>query len=109
MWLKQSTKCVRYLKKLKIEYFSVKRLYHNRNAISFCQGEFRWLFRKRIRIELIGEKIYDPPIELHDQQLQHPEYRFMDCLQELQHQSNLSKDLSTNRRVLPVRALNEVT
>ena len=32
----------------------------------------------------------------------------MDCLQELQHQSNLLKDTSRNKRVLPVRALNEV-
>ena len=66
------------------------------------------MFRRRIRITLIGDNIYEPPVELHDQQLQHPEYRFMDCLQELQHQSNLLKDTSRNKRVLPVRALNEV-
>ncbi len=76
-----------------------------------AQGKFRWLFRKRIRITLIGEEIFEPPVELHDQQLQHPEYRFEDCLQERQRQaarSRLADDATKNCRVLPVRALNEV-
>ncbi|KAG8228457.1 hypothetical protein J437_LFUL009108 [Ladona fulva] len=74
-------------------------------------GDFLWLHRKRIRITLIGDRVDDPPIELHDQQLLHPEYRFFDCIQE-QHKTALkSKDIpesSAKRRVLPVLALNEV-
>jgi len=71
------------------------------------RGHFRWLFRKRIRVTLIGENIYDPPIELHDQQLQHPEYRFLDYAQE--HDKTLDRDVNlSNKRILPVKALNEV-
>ncbi|XP_037079021.1 probable deoxyhypusine synthase [Pollicipes pollicipes] len=38
-------------------------------------GKFRWLFRKRIRMTLIGQDVYKPPVELHNQQLLNPEYR----------------------------------
>lgn len=41
------------------------------------QGKFRWTFRSRIRVTLIGENIFRPPVELHDQQLLHPEYRYI--------------------------------
>jgi len=53
--------------------------------------------------------VYTPPIELHDQQLQHPEYRFFDCLQE-EHVSKAHQDILKNpmKRVLPALALNEV-
>ncbi|XP_071448465.1 NAD kinase 2, mitochondrial isoform X1 [Hetaerina americana] len=74
-------------------------------------GDFKWLHRKRIRITLIGDRVFDPPIELHDQQLLHPEYRFFDCIQE-QHNSALqtkdSAETPAKKRVLPVLALNEV-
>ena len=35
-------------------------------------GKFRWFFRRRLRVTMIGagEKINQTPIELHDQQLQ---------------------------------------
>jgi NAD+ kinase len=46
-------------------------------------GHFRWFFRRRLRITLIGDngEIYESAIELHKQQLQYPEYRYMDFLQ----------------------------
>jgi len=72
-----------------------------------CKGQFRWLFRKRIRITLIGERIYDPPIELHDQQLHHPENRFFDD-EELGEKREVPNINLSNKRVLPVKALNEV-
>ncbi|XP_076069921.1 NAD kinase 2, mitochondrial isoform X2 [Oratosquilla oratoria] len=71
------------------------------------KGKFRWTFRRRIRITLVGEKIYEPPVELHDQQLLYPEYRYLDL--DLQHQSTEKCNSSgLLRRVLPVLALNEV-
>lgn len=45
-----------------------------------CQGMFRWQFRSRVRITLMGKNIQDPPIELHDQQLLHPENRYAPCV-----------------------------
>ena len=45
-------------------------------------GKFRWFFRKRLRITLIGNpvKINQIPVELHEQQLQYQEYRYMDLM-----------------------------
>ncbi|KAK2718215.1 NAD kinase 2, mitochondrial-like [Artemia franciscana] len=73
------------------------------------KGEFRWMYRKRIRITLIGENIYDPPVELHDEQLSKPEYRYIDGLQEqLRNSEPETKEVPQNVRVLPVLGLNEV-
>lgn len=80
------------------------------------KGKFRWKWRQRIRVTLVGEHAYDAPIELHDQQLQYPEYRFLDCLQEQHQQSdspgstkNSARDAKSNlRHEIPIRALNEV-
>lgn len=33
------------------------------------EGEFRWLFRSRIRVTLFGEKVPDTPVSLHEKQL----------------------------------------
>ncbi|GIY56258.1 hypothetical protein CDAR_274952 [Caerostris darwini] len=74
-------------------------------------GNFRWTQRQRIKISLSGENAFDPPIELHDQQLQYPEYRFLDCI-EGHHKTKVPKlEKSTKPKCmheLPVRALNEV-
>ena len=45
---------------------------------------FRWFFRRRLRITLIGDqdKINENPCELHNQELVYPEYRYVDFLQE---------------------------
>ena len=47
-------------------------------------GKFRWFFRRRLRISLTGDpaKITLPPVELKEQQLQYPEYRYMDLMNE---------------------------
>ncbi len=58
-------------------------------------------------MSLIGEKIFDNPVELHDQQLKQLENRFLECFQE-QDVPAKSEESVKNNRVLPVKALNEV-
>ncbi|UYV83592.1 NADK2 [Cordylochernes scorpioides] len=71
-------------------------------------GQFRWMWRQRIRVTLVGEHALDPPVELHNQQLQYPEYRFLDSWQDhFQSQSEDSRP-PVRRFTLPIRALNEV-
>ncbi|XP_047736261.1 NAD kinase 2, mitochondrial [Hyalella azteca] len=79
------------------------------------RGLFRWQYRSRIRVTLRGEHIYQAPIELHDQQLLNPEYRYLDIDANLKSEHvrhSLSEwgqaDPSLPTRVLPVLALNEV-
>ncbi|XP_022689620.1 NAD kinase 2, mitochondrial-like [Varroa jacobsoni] len=45
-------------------------------------GQFRWQWRQRIRVTVQGKDAFEAPIELHNQQLQYPEYRFIDCINE---------------------------
>ena len=37
--------------------------------VCLLQGEFKWLFRSRIRVKLYGEKVPDTPVSLHEKQL----------------------------------------
>jgi len=101
-------------------------------------GKFRWMFRRRLRVTLTGDEnvVTANPIELHNQQLQYPEYRYFDFLSEqsvnasdhpLTSDRLRSNDVTGNKshlnassqihqnspsnirsRVLPVLALNEV-
>ncbi|XP_054706903.1 NAD kinase 2, mitochondrial-like [Uloborus diversus] len=72
-------------------------------------GNYRWMHRKRIKVTLSGEHAFAQPVELHDQQLQYPEYRFLDCVEEPQNSApKVPKLESKLMRELPVRALNEV-
>jgi len=82
-------------------------------------GKFRWFFRKRLRITLTGDpdKITQPPVELKEQQLQYPEYRYMDLMNETSSEDDNSIDHpfkeTTNdnievSRTLPILALNEI-
>ncbi|KAK8736922.1 hypothetical protein OTU49_004725, partial [Cherax quadricarinatus] len=75
------------------------------------KGKFRWTFRSRIRVTLIGDDIYKPPVELHAQQLHYHEYRYLDMephLRTLKDDVPLCSETGMARRVLPVLALNEV-
>jgi len=87
-------------------------------------GNFRWFFRKRLRITLIGDaaKINQTPVELNNQQLQYPEYRYIDLMseQETQTEGNPFREAGEQgvdrseegsretSRTLPILALNEV-
>ncbi|EEC00842.1 poly(p)/ATP NAD kinase, putative, partial [Ixodes scapularis] len=72
-------------------------------------GKFQWMWRQRLRVTLKGEHAFDAPVELHDQQLQYPEYRFLDCWQE-QHRKPQDEACPPGHasHLLPVRSLNEV-
>jgi NAD+ kinase len=91
-----------------------------RSALDRLQsGRFRWVYRQRIRVSIKGESSLDPPAELHNQQLMHPEFRYLDLeTHPLNRRSNSPPrpDPSLNPaasefnsyHVLPVRALNDV-
>ncbi|XP_045625914.1 NAD kinase 2, mitochondrial [Procambarus clarkii] len=75
------------------------------------KGKFRWTFRSRIRVTLIGEDIYKPPVELNKQQLRYHEYRYLDMephLRTIRDDVPRCSETGMARRVLPVLALNEV-
>ena len=82
------------------------------NALEkLLQNQFRWKYRQRIRITLSGVNAMDDPIELHDQQLKHPEFRFLDLEPRTAFDNTGgrgSSSLHRESRVLPIRALNEV-
>lgn len=71
-------------------------------------GQFEWQFRQRIRVTLEGKNAFADPTELHDQQLMHPEYRFLEIDQFKKPSPPPTGPTCTPRRVLPFRALNEV-
>jgi len=76
-------------------------------------GQFRWFFRRRLRITLIGDlaKINQIPVELHEQQLHYPEYRYMDLMTETgcDHPFKEARTSETeSTRTLPILALNEI-
>ena len=99
----------------------VKKLYifvsYFKEAVDMLlSGRFRWYFRRRARITLTGdpEKINQPPVELKEQQLQYPEYRYMDMMNENDEEGSdhpfkepmLEKPEFS--RTLPILALNEL-
>lgn len=72
-------------------------------------GQFEWQFRQRIRVILESQNASIDPIELHDQQLLYPEFRFLE-LEQIK-KPNVSPNHSSGmaqKRILPFRALNEV-
>jgi len=76
-------------------------------------GKFRWFFRRRLRITLTGDpdKINQPPVELKEQQLQYPEYRYMDLMNETGVDHPFKEPLDGKpevSRTLPILALNEI-
>ncbi|KAG0430628.1 hypothetical protein HPB47_022525 [Ixodes persulcatus] len=84
---------------------------HSRDkpVIGINSDPSRWMWRQRLRVTLKGEHAFDAPVELHDQQLQYPEYRFLDCWQE-QHRKPQDEACPPGHasHLLPVRSLNEV-
>uniref|UniRef100_A0A667WLR6 NAD kinase 2, mitochondrial n=1 Tax=Myripristis murdjan TaxID=586833 RepID=A0A667WLR6_9TELE len=67
----------------------------------FCRGEFRWLWRQRIRLHLEGTGINPTPVDLHEQQLSLEQHNQAHRITTLE--SHFSKP-----HLLPVRSLNEI-
>nr|CAD7440997.1 unnamed protein product [Timema bartmani] len=71
-------------------------------------GEFKWMFRSRIRITLSGEFIDEQPVELQEELL-HPDRRIYNCnVAPDEKRVFINSALPESTRVLPVFALNEV-
>ncbi|XP_055347079.1 NAD kinase 2, mitochondrial-like isoform X2 [Paramacrobiotus metropolitanus] len=83
-------------------------------------GQFRWFYRQRIRIQLSGPSALETPVELHEQELNFPEHRFADwAVEDAVEFADASRECSrrdvsvagsrsSNSRLLPEVALNEV-
>ncbi|XP_064624895.1 NAD kinase 2, mitochondrial-like [Lineus longissimus] len=70
-------------------------------------GQFKWVYRQRIRITMRGKHQNDQGIELHDEPLLSPEHRFCEHIREHE-QTYVNVDENQPDRVLPILALNEV-
>ncbi|KAF6029574.1 NADK2 [Bugula neritina] len=72
-------------------------------------GDMRWFLRKRIRIIMSGKHANDQPVQLLDQQLSSPEFRFSEHVREHElHSSPSTVAKQQPNRVLPVLSLNDV-
>ncbi|XP_049624523.1 NAD kinase 2, mitochondrial isoform X2 [Suncus etruscus] len=71
----------------------------------FYRGEFRWLWRQRIRLYLEGTGINPVPVDLHEQQLSLSQHNRALNIERVQ---NETVSEASGPQLLPVRALNEV-
>ncbi|XP_035766451.1 NAD kinase 2, mitochondrial [Neolamprologus brichardi] len=75
-----------------------------------CRGEFRWLWRQRIRLHLEGTGINPNPVDLHEQQLsleQHNQAHRFTSMDNLNRTGTLHETFY-KPSLLPVRSLNEI-
>ncbi|XP_036973080.1 NAD kinase 2, mitochondrial isoform X3 [Acanthopagrus latus] len=75
-----------------------------------CRGEFRWLWRQRIRVHLEGTGINPTPVDLHEQQLsleQHNQAHRITTMDIQQRTGTLTESFS-KPSLLPIRSLNEI-
>uniref|UniRef100_A0A3Q2CKQ4 NAD kinase 2, mitochondrial n=1 Tax=Cyprinodon variegatus TaxID=28743 RepID=A0A3Q2CKQ4_CYPVA len=70
-----------------------------------CRGEFRWLWRQRIRLHLEGTGINPTPVDLHEQQLSLEQHNQAHRITTMDHQNSTGP---SGRLLLPVRSLNEI-
>ncbi|XP_053196297.1 NAD kinase 2, mitochondrial isoform X1 [Scomber japonicus] len=74
------------------------------------RGEFRWLWRQRIRLHLEGTGINPTPVDLHEQQLsleQHNQAHRITTMDSQRRTGTLHESFS-KPSLLPVRSLNEI-
>ncbi|XP_070844457.1 NAD kinase 2, mitochondrial [Chaetodon trifascialis] len=75
-----------------------------------CRGEFRWLWRQRIRLHLEGTGINPTPVDLHEQQLsleQHSQAHRITTM-DIQQKTGTLHESFSKPSLLPVRSLNEI-
>ncbi|XP_040013239.1 NAD kinase 2, mitochondrial isoform X2 [Xiphias gladius] len=75
-----------------------------------CRGEFRWLWRQRIRLHLEGTGINPTPVDLHEQQLsleQHSQAHRITTMDSQRRTGTLHESFS-KPSLLPIRSLNEI-
>ncbi|KAK5851592.1 hypothetical protein PBY51_023135 [Eleginops maclovinus] len=75
-----------------------------------CCGEFRWLWRQRIRLHLEGTGINPTPVDLHEQQMsleQHSQAHRITTMDSRQRTGNPYQSFS-KPNLLPIRSLNEI-
>ncbi|XP_059213964.1 NAD kinase 2, mitochondrial isoform X2 [Centropristis striata] len=75
-----------------------------------CRGEFRWLWRQRIRLYLEGTGINPTPVDLHEQQLsleQHSQAHRI-TTRDSQQRTGTLHDSFSKPCLLPIRSLNEI-
>ncbi|XP_044190504.1 NAD kinase 2, mitochondrial isoform X1 [Thunnus albacares] len=75
-----------------------------------CRGEFRWLWRQRIRLHLEGTGINPTPVDLHEQQLsleQHNQAHRITTMDSHRRTGTLHESFS-KPSLLPIRSLNEI-
>ncbi|XP_062068572.1 NAD kinase 2, mitochondrial isoform X3 [Lepus europaeus] len=70
----------------------------------FSRGEFRWLWRQRIRLYLEGTGINPVPVDLHEQQLSLNQHSRAFNIERVDDE----RSEASGPQLLPVRALNEV-
>ncbi|XP_034457620.1 NAD kinase 2, mitochondrial isoform X1 [Hippoglossus hippoglossus] len=78
-----------------------------------CRGEFRWLWRQRIRVQLEGTGINPRPVDLHEQQLslvQHSQAHRIATMdrQHIFSETGTLPESSSEPSLLPIRSLNEI-
>lgn len=74
-----------------------------------CNGEFRWLWRKRLRLTAYGLSGRDAPVNLHNQQMLFSEHQFWERVVSRDERRGLYQSVDDSEpHVLPVLALNEV-
>ncbi|XP_060929613.1 NAD kinase 2, mitochondrial isoform X2 [Limanda limanda] len=73
------------------------------------RGEFRWLWRQRIRVHLEGTGINPTPLDLHEQQLSLEQHsRAHRVAMEGRHKTGSLQPSSSQPSLLPIRSLNEI-
>ncbi|KAG8010969.1 NAD kinase 2 [Nibea albiflora] len=75
-----------------------------------CRGEFRWLWRQRIRLHLEGTGINPTPVDLHEQQMsleQHNQAHRITTM-DMQRSTGTLEESFSKPSLLPIRSLNEI-
>lgn len=73
-----------------------------------CRGEFRWLWRQRIRVHLEGTGINPTSVDLHEQQLSLEQHSQAHRITTMDSRWRTLHDSFSRTSLLPIRSLNEI-